>query len=646
MFLQTEAVDGGMIQEESFSPLERSVQFSRGAAVRRDLLNVNIIQKSFSPDEVAPKVRGSTGHGNEFLGNMTDQEIQLPEILIVDDDDAVRELLFAVLSESYTCLVAASGDEALRRLETHLPDLVISDINMPGMSGLELIPKVYSIAPEIVVMMISGNRTIDAAIEAIRAGAFDFIKKPFELDHVEIAVRRALNHHSLLVEKRRHDEQLEDLVAERTKQLNYLAYYDALTGLPNRAMFDERLTEAIAKAGAKRQVAAMLVSPDRFKDIRDTLGHLVGDQIIREFGRRLAASARSDAFVARFGADEFALMMTVTTSQSDAIDVTGDIFEALRKPFAVETHELFVTAAIGISLYPNDGADGQSIMKNAGVALSRAKTNGSTSHSFYTADMQAAALRRLTLENDLRVAIEKGELEAHYQPKLDVRDNRIVGMEALIRWRHPEFGLISPLDFIPIAEESGLIVEIGEWILREACRQTSVWREAGYKLQIAVNVSAGQFDIRLADAVHRIIDETGLDATCLNLEMTESAIMKNAEFAIKTLHELKTIGIRISIDDFGTGYSSLGQLKNLPIDVLKIDKSFINDITTNKDDASLVIAVIGLAHNLNLKVVAEGVETDEQLEFLNSFGCDEYQGYLFSRPLTADEFTRLLTEKN
>ena len=339
-------------------------------------------------------------------------------------------------------------------------------------------------------------------------------------------------------------------------------------------------------------------------------------------------------------------MLTETDGEMDAIGVAKEIFDAMRTPFAVESHELFVTTAIGISLYPTDGADGPAIMKNAGAALSRAKNTGSNSHSFYTAEMQDAALRRLTLENDLRFAIEKNELEAHYQPKVDISSNKLIGMEVLIRWRHHAFGLISPLDFIPIAEESGLIVEIGEWVLREACTQTKAWQDDGYKLDIAVNVSAGQFDSKLAETVRRIISETGLAATCLNLEMTESAIVKNADFAIKTLIDLKAIGIKISIDDFGTGYSSLGQLKNLPIDVLKIDKSFIDDITTNHDDAALVRAIISLAHNLRLKVVAEGVETEEQLQFLNLLRCDEYQGYLFSKPLPPDDFSRLLAEQS
>lgn len=566
------------------------------------------------------------------------------EILIVDDEQGVRSLLSNLLSERYICRAAASGDEAMSLLEAHLPDLVISDINMPGMTGLELISKVYARSPDIVTMVISGNQTIDNAIEAIRAGAFDFIKKPFELDHVEVAVKRALDYRNLLVEKRKHDEHLEELVEERTKKLKYLAYFDPLTGLPNRTLFEMRMTLAMGES-KDRRVAALLVSPDRFKDIRDTLGHSLGDVILQEFARRLDGATREEITVARFEADEFALLLPEIKSDADVVAVVDHIFDALRSPFAIESLEIFITAAIGISVYPDDSDENHIIMKNAGAALSKAKVIGSNSYHFYTGDMHVTALERLTLSNDLRHALGENQLAVHYQPKINMISGKIVGMEALIRWQHPERGLISPMEFIPIAEETGLIVDIGEWVLRKACAQTKIWHDAGYSLDIAVNVSAVQFDTRLSDTVRQVIAETEFNAEYLNIEVTESSIMKNADLTIGTLNDLKKLGICISIDDFGTGYSSLGQLKNLPIDVLKIDKSFIDDVTTNPDDASLTMAIIGLAHNLRLKVVAEGVETEEQLHFLNLLQCDEWQGYLCSKPLPADEFSKLLDKE-
>lgn len=568
-----------------------------------------------------------------------------PEILIVDDDEAVRDLLVAILCTDYTCFTAISGEDAIGLIGTHLPDLVISDIKMPGISGLELIPKIFELSPDIVVMMISGNQMIDTAIEAIHAGAFDYIKKPFEIDHVEMAVQRALDHRALLLQKRKHDEHLEELVVERTKQLHQAAYYDTLSGLPNRRLFDDRLVKALRHNNADYQAAVMLVSPDRFKDLRDTLGHSSGAQILKELAERLSGCIQGENTLARFEGDEFAVLMPGIAGIADVTVMTNMIFDALQAPFAVGSHEIVINAAIGVSLYPRDGEDGQSLVKNAGAALSRAKSCGINTYHFYTADMHAEAVRRLTFEIELRQALEKGELEAYYQPKVRNSDGCIVGTEALMRWRNPVLGLVSPLDFIPIAEENGMMAAIGEWILREACRQTKAWQDAGFGLHVAVNVSAVQFDMTLADTVRKIIAETGLDGVFLNLEMTESAVMKDPEYAIATLNELKKLGIQISVDDFGTGYSSLAHLKRLPIDVLKIDKSFINDVTTDPDAASLVMSVVGLAHNLRLAVVAEGVETEEQLRLLNLLRCDEWQGFLMSEPLPAVDLLKLLRKK-
>ena len=576
---------------------------------------------------------------------MSDGLLPRSRILIVDDDAGVRNLLLSLLNQTYECFTAESGNEALDRLGEYDPDLVISDIHMGGMSGIDLIPKVFSFSRDIVIMMISGSQTIDNAIEAIRAGAFDFIKKPFELDHVEMAVRRALDHHALLAAKRKYDEHLEELVDERTRQLNYLAYYDSLTGLANRMLFENRLDQALANAiDASRRIAVMLVSPNRFKDIRDALGHSFGNRILTEFANRLKDIVGPEITVARFESDEFALLLPRMAGNAETATVIGDIFEILDAPFPLETHEVCITGAIGASICPDDGTDSQTLMKNAGAALSRAKATGANNYQFYTADMHAEALRRLRLESDLHQAFEKQEFETHYQPKVNMNSGKIIGMEALIRWRHTELGMISPADFIPIAEESGLIFDIGEWVLRSSCNQAKIWHDAGFALNVAVNVSAAQFDETLADTIREIVRDTGFDSAFLNLEMTESSVMKNIEFTARTLNELKQLGIKISVDDFGTGYSSLGYLKTLPIDVLKIDKSFIEEITTNPDDASLVTAIISLAHNLRLAVVAEGVETEEQLAFLNMLHCDEWQGNLFSTPLPPSEFHKLLVE--
>jgi diguanylate cyclase (GGDEF)-like protein len=575
---------------------------------------------------------------------MTNPNNQKPHILIVDDESSVRNLLCEILCEKYVCTTVKSAEEALSLLQKEKFNLVISDINLDGMSGIELIPKVFVSAPDAVVMMLSGNLTIDSAIEAMRVGAFDYIKKPFDLEYVEIAVRRALDHHSLLVEKRQYENQLEGLVEQRTAQLNYLASHDSLTDLPNRILFEDRLFRALVSAQENQRTATLFISLNRFKEARNTLGHSLGDELLQEVAKRLKNCSRKDAIIARLEGDEFALLLAKIGIEN-VVEITNNIFEALKLPFVVEEHEIFITASIGISLSPDDGKDTKTLLKNAGAALFRAKEQGGNSCQFYTADMHSKGLKRLALENSLRRAIERSEFEVYYQPKIDTDTRKIVGMEALVRWHHPELGLVSPMEFIPLAEDTGLIVPISEWVLRAACVQSNSWQNEGFALHLAVNLSARHFQQQnLAETIIGIVKETGFDPYRLNLEITESSIMKNAESAVKTLGELKKAGIKISIDDFGTGYSSLGYLKRLPIDVLKIDRSFIRDVTTDPDDTALVMAIIMLAHNLRLKVVAEGVETEEQLDFLHRLGCDEWQGFLYSKPVSAETFKKLLLD--
>jgi len=575
---------------------------------------------------------------------MTNPNHQKAHILIVDDEASIRDLLSEILCEKYVCTAVKSAEEALSLLQKEKFNLVISDINLDGISGIELIPKVFISAPDAVVMVLSGNQTIDSAIEAMRVGAFDFLKKPFDLEHVEIAVRRALAHQSLLVEKRQYENQLEELVEKRTAQLNYLAYHDSLTDLPNRILFEDRLFQALVSAQEYQRTATLFISLNRFKEARNTLGHSLGDELLQKVAKRLKSCSRNGAIVARLEGDEFALLLTQIGIEN-VVEITNHIFDSFKLPFVVEEHEIFITASIGISLSPDDGKDTKTLLTNAGAALSRAREQGGNSCQFYTADMHSKALKRLALENNLRRAIERSEFEVYYQPKIDTDTRKIVGMEALVRWHHPELGIVSPMEFIPLAEDTGLIVPISEWVLRTACVQSNLWQNEGFALHLAVNLSARHFQQQnLAETIIGIVKETGFDPYRLNLEITESSIMKNAESAVKTLGELKKAGIKISIDDFGTGYSSLGYLKRLPIDVLKIDRSFIRDVTTDPDDTALVMAIIMLAHNLRLKVVAEGVETEEQLDFLHRLGCDEWQGFLYSKPVSSETFKKLLLD--
>jgi diguanylate cyclase (GGDEF)-like protein len=576
------------------------------------------------------------------MANSTNRQAH---ILIIDDDPGVRGVLQGMLSEHYECTAVGSAEDALSILSAEKFDLVLSDINMGGMSGLEMIPQVLASAPDTVVMMISGEQTIESAIEAMRVGAFDYVGKPFDLQHVRAAVRRALEHHSLLEAKRLYENHLEELVRQRTAELNHLAYHDALTDLPNRILFEDRLTQALALSQRNRQTLGVLfLSLDRFKKVNDTLGHAQGYRLLKEVAGRLVRCVREGETVARFEGDEFAVLLPQINGTEDVIEITQQIREALKLPFTIDGQEIFVATSIGISLYADDGEDAPTLLKNAGAALYRAKEQGGDNYQFYTADMNAKALKRLALENSLRRALERREFVVYYQPQVEINTRQVVGMEALVRWQHPEMGLVCPAEFIPLAEDTGLITPIGEWVLRTACAQSRTWQDEGLApLRVAVNLSARQFQQQdLSDMVVRILQETGLDSHDLELELTESSIMKNAESAVSTLRELKAMGVQITVDDFGTGYSSLGYLKRLPIDTLKIDQSFVRDVTTDPDDAALVMAMITLAHNLRLKVVAEGVETEEQLRFLHLLRCDEGQGYLFGKPVAADAFRQLL----
>ncbi|HEY2978236.1 MAG TPA: EAL domain-containing protein [Burkholderiaceae bacterium] len=426
--------------------------------------------------------------------------------------------------------------------------------------------------------------------------------------------------------------------------LRHAANHDALTGLASRPLLQERLAHAIQRAARQNnRVAVMFLDLDRFKHINDSLGHSTGDMLLRACADRLRESVRDSDTVARFGGDEFVLVLEDLNSVADVITPLTKVLSRLRPSFEVNGRELPTTASIGISVFPDDGQDVETLLMNADAAMYRAKETGPGNHHFWSASMDAQGQERLALQSGLPRALERAELFLVYQPKLDIATGKITGVEALMRWRHPSLGLISPLQFIPIAEDTGLIDSFGHWALEVACRDARKWQDQGHRLEVSVNLSARQLDRpRLADEVAKVLAGARLDPGQLQLEITESGVMRNPDRAAARLRELRDLGVSLAIDDFGTGYSSLSYLRSFPLDTLKIDRSFIKDLPTDEDAAALTAGIIALAHRLRMKVVAEGVETLEQMGYLRVNGCDELQGYYLSKPISADEMSRFL----
>lgn len=427
-------------------------------------------------------------------------------------------------------------------------------------------------------------------------------------------------------------------------QLAYQATHDTLTGLPNRELYNDRLVQALAHASREEHILALLfLDLDRFKCINDTLGHAVGDELLKAVAERIKSSLRQEDTLARIGGDEFTLILPTLHHVDGAALVAQNILNMLERPFSIDGQELFVSCSIGITFYPFDDNEASTLVKNADTAMYVAKSRGGNTYQFYSEEMNAKASGRLEMERQLRHAQERDELLLHYQPQVDASSKRIVGVEALLRWQHPSLGLVSPADFIPLAEETGLIIPIGDWVLRTACAQGAAWRKSGLEVSVGVNLSARQFaQPRLLASIEAILEETGFPPHLLDLELTESAVMQRGSETIATLQQLRQLGVSLSLDDFGTGYSSLSYLQHFPINTLKIDRAFVRDITGKAGDGALAAAIIAMAHSLNLKVIGEGVESAEQLAFLQARQCQIIQGFYFSKPLPCQVVTELL----
>jgi diguanylate cyclase (GGDEF)-like protein len=569
-------------------------------------------------------------------------------ILVVDDDPRNRKLLEALLAaEGYTTRCAPDGRAALEDVRQHPPDLVLLDVMMPGMDGFEVATalKADPSSASIPIIMVTAQTDRDARLSGLSSGAEELLTKPVDRSELYLRVRNLLRLKDLSDALEAQGAALEEQVRTRTADLELLAHFDPTTGLPNRTLFQVRLASALA-AGAEAQVtvAVFFIDVDLFKNVNDTLGHSVGDELLKAFAQRLVACTRSGDTVGRLGGDEFALVLMLEDGQAGADAAAVRVRESLQLPFTCGGHEISVSASIGIVLSPDDAVCPKLLLQYADTAMYKAKDAGRNTHRFFLPQMNLEMRSRLDLESALRRAVERQELVLHYQPKVDLRTGRLCGAEALLRWDRPGHGLVPPGAFVPALESTGLIVRVGAWVLQEATRQIAEWAALGVRqVPVAVNVSGRQFTGgSLTEDVLGALSTHDVAPALLELELTESSLMENKEQTTRTLRTLRGHGLRFSVDDFGTGYSSLAYLRSFPIDVLKIDKSFVDDIATSADGRAIALTVIRMAHGLNLDVVAEGVETAAQMRYLREQGCDQMQGYYFSRPVPPAELARLL----
>ncbi|XHX76640.1 MAG: putative bifunctional diguanylate cyclase/phosphodiesterase [Stenomitos frigidus ULC029] len=607
--------------------------------------------------------------------NSTDLDGMRADILIVDDTPLNLRLLSNILTKAgYQVRQSLSGEMALRAVQALSPDLLLLDIMMPSMDGYTLCqtlkanPETASI-PVIFLSALSDG--LDKA-RAFAVGGADYITKPFHVEEVLARVQNQLALKAAQYDNQQLNAQLEARVKERTQQLEIanrelyrevlerkvlqaqlleMAHHDALTGLPNRAFFLDRTKQALdaVKTDGTSQFAVLFLDCDRFKVVNDSLGHFMGDQLLLAIARRLRALLPTTTMLARLGGDEFTMLLPCLTEQASVVQVVKQILNAFTQPFQLEQHEVFITASIGIAIGTAEYSLPEHLLRDADMAMYRAKASGSAPYHVFDPTLHQTAIQRLELEIDLRKAIYQQELVVHYQPILAIDTGSLVGFEALVRWQHPQRGLVSPAVFIPIAEETGLITQIGHWVLKRSCQQLRQWQAEQHlsaPLTMSVNLSARQFtQPDLVEQIDQILAETQLDPRYLKLEITESAIMRNVQSAALVLQELRKRHIQLSIDDFGTGYSSLSYLHSFPVDTLKIDQSFVQQMGENTDSLGLVPLIINIAQKMGMTVVAEGIETQMQLNHLKALNCDFGQGFFFFKPLEADKISALLASK-
>lgn len=585
-------------------------------------------------------------------------------ILLVDDEEDISAALTRLLRrDAYKILRAKNAREGLKLLAENPVGVVISDQRMPEMTGVEFLTQVRDLYPHTIRIVLSGYADIDAVMNAINQGAiYKFFTKPWDNENLRSEVLEAFRHHELLLEKEQLMQEIQNAnhllaevnqewvaaVQQRDLQIEHISNYSSLTHLPNRQLLLDRMEQDIAHAQRDNSLLAVAsLNLDHFKQINDSFGYSTGDILLQTVAERLKLQARAGDTVAHLGGDNFSFILPEIRSAQAAADFAQRLINSFNAtPVLIDTSEVFVNVSMGIALYPLDGVDANTLLKNSDAALHYAKEEGRGSFQYYTPRMNANAWQSLTLETEMHRAFDRSEFVLHYQPRVSLADGRIVGMEALLRWQSPERGLVLPEEFLPLLEKMGLIIPVGAWVLDTACQQVAAWQSTGlFSSHIAVNISILQ--LKQPDFVSQIRGLTekyklNQNGAALELELTENLLMKDGIGTIHTLSTLHETGVRLTIDNFGTGYSCLGYLKLLPINSLKIDHSFIRHLPDNHKDAAIVNTIIALGKGLGLTVVAEGVETTEQLACLSTLGCNEIQGYLFSRPVPAGEMTSLL----
>lgn len=585
----------------------------------------------------------------------------MKKILVIEDEEFVRENIVELLDvEGFEVIGAENGHIGLDVAKVLVPDLILCDVMMPELDGFGVLAQLRqdSKMAAIPFIFLTAKAAKSDFRQGMELGADDYITKPFTRAELLGAIASRLKKQAAV------QENFQTELQQAKEKLNYLIHHDSLTNLPNRLSLRERFKQVKpTNSDSEQLVTVLCLGLDRFNPINDNLGQATGDLLIKAVAERIKDCVESQDIVARLNADQFAIILpwdrhprlsnesqnTCPTTQYKKVvgDVAQNILNKLSQTFEIGNRELFVTASIGIAFDLGDGTDIEQLLNHANTAMLQAKQQGGDQYEFYSIAFNIGSSDRLALQSSLRHALERQELLVYYQPQVDLKTGQIVGAEALVRWQHSERGLVSPDKFIPIAEETGLIIPIGEWVLQTACQQTKIWHEAGFSdLRIAVNLSSRQFNqIDFSHQLVSILREISLDPKYIELELTESMLVQNTEVAIRRLNALKSLGVEIAIDDFGTGYSSLSYLQQFPFNILKVDRSFIHDITKNPNNAAITRAIIEMAKSLNLKVIVEGVETEAELAFSCHHQCDVMQGYIFSRPLPAHDFEKLLISK-